>query len=39
MDETKLKQTILRSEILDKGYDSEIFTEFMNSRKIEGKFY
>ena len=30
------KQTLLKSEILDKGYDGNNFADFMESRREEG---
>lgn len=38
MDETKTKQAYLRKEIIDRGYDSQAFADFLQSQKENGRF-
>lgn len=35
-EDRKIKQSLLKSEILEKGYDGVKFTNFMESRKRDG---
>ena len=36
MDETLAKQTFLRTEILEKGYDPSDFTDFLSQKRSDG---
>lgn len=36
-EQRRVKQTYLRTEILDKGYDAERFVDFMGSLRDNGK--
>ncbi len=36
-DEVEVKQFFLKEQIIDNGYDADIFQNFMNSLKINGR--